>query len=165
MRQRRCWEAGRATARARGLEWVVSDRAAADGPRRTVCFGWVPPSEHADLIKAGRRARRRFRDGLPPRDPCLGDHLYRCMPRTRPLRKPAVVDARAGGCASRARLPGVRSSAAGGRHHCGRSQRAREDATLCSPPQAGEAALPENLRPRGYCTLEARGVQVKMCLR
>jgi hypothetical protein len=33
------------------------------------------------------------------------------------------------------------------------------------PPQAGETALPENLRPRGYCTLEARGVQVKMCLR
>ncbi len=24
-----------------GIEWVVSDRTAADGPRRTVCVGWV----------------------------------------------------------------------------------------------------------------------------
>jgi hypothetical protein len=38
----------------------------------------------------------------------------------------ALVDARAGGCASRARLPGVRSSAAGGRYHC-RSPQVRED--------------------------------------
>jgi hypothetical protein len=59
------------------------------------------------------------------------------MPRTRPSRKPAVVDAGAAECASRVRLPGVRRSAAGGRYHCGRSRQVREDVTkrtgTCGP--------------------------------
>lgn len=25
----------------RGIEWVISDATAADGPRRTACLGWV----------------------------------------------------------------------------------------------------------------------------
>jgi hypothetical protein len=40
-----------------GVEWVVSDRAAADGPRRTVCFGWV-----------SSRSCFQYRDG--PEIPC-----------------------------------------------------------------------------------------------
>jgi len=44
-----------------------------------------------------------------------------------------LVDAPAEGCASRGRLPGVRSSAAGGRHHCGRSQKVPDD--VAKPPR------------------------------
>ncbi len=51
--------------------------------------GRPPPSEHADLTKAGRRARRWWRVDFGPRDPCRGDRLCRCMPRTRPSWKPA----------------------------------------------------------------------------
>ena len=29
------------TCECRGLEWQVYDRTAADGPRRTLCLGWV----------------------------------------------------------------------------------------------------------------------------
>jgi hypothetical protein len=29
------------TCECRGLEWTLYDRTAADGPRRTICFGWV----------------------------------------------------------------------------------------------------------------------------
>jgi hypothetical protein len=35
------------TCECRGLEWQLYDRTAADGPRRSICFGWVSWTCHA----------------------------------------------------------------------------------------------------------------------
>ncbi len=43
--------------RCRGIEWVLYDATAADGPRRTACFGWV-----------SKRTCYQYRDG--PELPC-----------------------------------------------------------------------------------------------
>ena len=29
------------TCTCRGIEWLLSDQTAADGPRRTICLGWI----------------------------------------------------------------------------------------------------------------------------
>jgi len=47
------------TCRCEGIEWQLYDRQAADGPRRTVCLGWV-----------AQRTCYRSRDGLEV--PCPG---------------------------------------------------------------------------------------------
>jgi hypothetical protein len=39
------------TCTCRGVEWLVADQTAADGPRRTICFGWITARacyEHRD---------------------------------------------------------------------------------------------------------------------
>jgi hypothetical protein len=77
---------------------------------------WCRPpaaSEHADLMNAGRRARRGCRVDFRLRDPCRGNEQRRCVPRTRPSWKP--IPSRRGG--GRARKPSAASRRAqfGGR--------------------------------------------------
>jgi hypothetical protein len=84
---------------------------------RAVRAGRQPPSEHADVAPCRKRARRR----CASTSVCV-IHGVRisyggaCRARDR-RRNELLVDAGAGECASRARLPGVRRSAAGADPH------------------------------------------------